>query len=438
VISRRLLLGSAAAALGASLTCARSASALGRTRLGGKFAFSVPFAIRSLDPHDFSDPLAALFGHALFDSLYVHDKRGLTLGLAEALPEREGTAVVVRLRGGLRTANGKALDARDVVASLKRARGRGAAAWLDPLGAPAVSSKDALAVVFPKASPSSALLALSSPLLAIVPRDFDARAPDGTGAFGATLKDKQLTLTRNANAAMGPAFLESLTVREAADLRDSLRDFEVGRGDLGWLGTGLFSGRPEAEKFDHGAVASFVLVSGATGPLPKPGELQKVVDSIPRAALAHLGLGPLPAGSAAAAYAGPPVELWVEPSAHLVEIADAIATALSAKDHEITVKQGARSDIAARRHRGEAFLSLHAIRPLGTQALPATAHVALIEDPSRTTLATTGASPRDATGSTRVAVVGELRVAGGKTPDLVLSAHARGGWDLASSRLKRK
>lgn len=438
MISRRALLAALGAGAASSALGEPESRALGRTPLAGKLSLSIPFAVRALDPHDLTDPLAALFGHALFDSLYLHDKRGITAALAEGLPEREGAAVAVRLRAGLRTANGRSLDARDVLASLKRARGRGVSALLDPLGAPTASSKDPLVVLFPKASPSSALLALSSPVTAIVPRDFDPRAPDGTGAFAATLKDKQLTLTRNVSAAMGPAFLESLTVREAADLRDSLRDFEVGRADLGWLGTGLLSGRPEAEKFDLGAVASYVLVSGSSGPLAKPGELQKVVDSIPRAALGHLGLGPLPAGSAAAGYVGPPVDLWVEPSAHALEIADAIATALSSPDHEISVKQGARADIAARHKRGDSMLSLQAVRAFGSSALPANAHLALIEDPARTTLAASGASPRDATASLRVAVVGELRVAGGKTPDLVLSAHAKGGWDLCSSRLKKK
>ncbi|NUP08527.1 MAG: hypothetical protein HOW73_20960 [Polyangiaceae bacterium] len=437
---RRDVLSLAAAALGGALALDPArAFGLGRTPLAGKVRLSLPLAIRSLDPHDVTDPLAALFAHALFDTLIVHSKVGFAPGLAETLPQREGAAVVLKLRSGLRTAQGKALDGRDVIASLKRAKARGASAIIDPIGLPTVSPKDPWTLFFSKGSPSTAIVALASPLCAIVSRDFDPKTPDGTGAFGATLKEGLLTLTRNESAAMGPSFLDSIVVSQAADLRDSLRNFEVGREDVGWLGTGLFQGRPEADRFDLGTVATFVLVASASaGPLAKPGALQKLVDDIPRAAMGHLGLGPLQAGSSSAAYDGPPIDLWVEPSLHFEEIADAIATSLSSKDHELTIRKASRGDIAARRARGESMLSLHAIRPLGTAALNQHAGLALIEDPTRTTLSVKGTNPREIAKSMRVAVVGDLRVAGGKAPELVFVQHPKGGWDLTVSRVKKK
>lgn len=431
----------AAAGGGAFAVCGlvgRDASALGRTPLAGSVRISLPVAIRSLDPHELTDPLAALFGHAVFDTLVVHDARGFGVGLAESLPRREAGVVTVRLRAGLKTAHGKALEGRDVVASLKRSRARGAGAILESVGSPVLSAKDPLTVVFSKGSPAHAILALASPLCAIVPRSFDPRRPDGTGAFTAQLKDKQLTLSRNANAALGPSFLDLVTVTETSDLRDGIRDFEVGRADVSWLGTGLFRGRPDAQAFDLGSAATYALVASASGPLGKPGDLQKLVDSIPRAALAHLGLGALPVGSSTAAYDGPPIELWVEPSAHLVEIADAFATALSTKDHEITVRRASRDDIAARRRRGETMLSLHAVRALDTQGLPHGAEIPLLEDPTRTKLKVNGATLREIARSTRVAILGDLRVAGGKSPDFVFATHAKGGWDLSASRVKKR
>lgn len=427
------------AAAGACLLWARRGHALGRTLLAGKFQFSLPISLRSMDPHDIGDPVAALFGAGVFDSLLLHDKRGFTPALAESLPERQGTAVAVKLRAGLRTASGKGIDARDVVASLKRARARGAAAILDAIGPASVSLKDPHTILFTKGSPATAIVALASPLCAIVPRDFDPKKPDGTGAFGATLTSGQLTLFRNVNAAMGPSFLEQIVVREAADLRDSLRDFEVGREDIGWLGTGLFQGRPDAERFDLGSVATFVLVaSSGAGALAKPGALQALVDSVPRAAMGHLGLGALPAGSSSATYDGPPIDLWVEGSVHMVEIAEAIAGVLSGPDHEITVRRGTRDEIAARQKRGDAMLSLHVARPLGTATASPAASLQMLEDPTRTSVAAKSAAPREAARAMRVAVVGELRVAGGKSGDFVFVPHVKGGWDLAASSVKKK
>jgi len=437
VITRRGALGFAAA-LGAGVAFDHAALGLGRTPLKGSLEMALPFALRSLDPHDPTDPVAALFGGAVFDTLVTQDKRGFFPVLAEALPEREAGATMLRLRPGLRTAKGKWLDAKDVIASLKRARARGAGPLLDPIGDPTPHPKDTRAVFFPKAPSSMAVLtALVSPLCAIVPRDFNPREPDGTGAFSASLAAGVLTLARNESAAMGPSFLDSLIVREAPSLRESLRGFEVGRGDVCWLGTGLFGGRANVESFDLGAVAHVALVASASaGPLARPGALQKLVAELPRQALSHLGLGSLAAGSSNASYDGAPIELWVEPSPYLQEIAEAIADVLSQKDHEVTIKNGSRDEVAQKRTQGGG-LSLSLIRPIANAA----GGLAWLEEPSRAAAllkAGKGASPREATKGLRVAVVGELRVAGGKTGDLKLLASERGGWDLAKSFMKKR
>jgi len=439
MMRRRALLGAGVAA--GLAAWAGPAHALGRTPLAGTFTMSLPWSLRSIDPHDFTDPLAALFAAAIFDTLVTHDKRGFLPGLAAVLPQREAGGTIVRLRPGLRTAAGKALDARDVVASLNRARAHGAGPVLEGLTAPIPSPKDPLAVMFVNANPSAVIRALSSPLCAIVARSFDPQQPDGTGAFAATLGAGKLVLNRNLHAAMGPSFLDALAVKESSDMRDMFRDFEVGRDHIGWLGTGLFQGRSDAEKFDLGSVGTFVLAASAkAGALAKPGALQKLVDDLPRAALGHLGLGALPAGSTSVSYDGPPIDLWVEASAHPIEIGEAIAGVLSRRDHQVVVRKGSRDEIAARRKRGEAMLSLHVLRPLGSAAagVPLGAGLAHLDDPSRSGAAPTGASLREMARGLRVAVLGDLRVAGGKTTSFVLKPSERGGWDLGSSAVKRK
>ncbi|MBL8741032.1 MAG: hypothetical protein JNK04_08065 [Myxococcales bacterium] len=376
-----------------------------------------------------------MFGGAVFDTMVTQDKRGFFPALAEELPRRDAGATMLRLRPGLRTARGKPLDAKDVIASLRRARARGAGPLLDPLGDPTTNPKDPRVVYFPKAPSSMAvLLALVSPLTAIVPRDFDPRQPDGTGPFGVTLAGGTLTLSRNENAAMGASFLDALTVREAPGLRESLRDFEVGRGDLCWLGTGLFGGRTNVESFDFGGVAQVAMVAASGGTLGKAGALQRLLDDVPRQALAHLGLGGLAAGSGSVTYDGPPIDLWVEPSPYLVEIAQAVAEALSQKDHEITVRKTSRDDVAQKR--GRDGLTLCVVRSISSPA----AGLAWLEEPSRAAALLKGgkASPRDAGRGLRAAVLGELRVAGGKPGDLKLVGADGGGWDLARSSLKRK
>jgi peptide/nickel transport system substrate-binding protein len=434
VIDRReLLLGAAGLASGLGLW--RSAWALGRTPLKGAIELALPFSLRSLDQHDPTDPMAAMFGGALFDTMVTQEKRGFFPALAEELPKRDAGATMLRLRPGLRTAKGKALDAKDVIASLKRARARGAGPLLDPLGDPTTNPKDPRVVYFPKAPSSMAvLLALVSPLTAIVPRDFNPREPDGTGPFGASFAGGAHTLTRNESAAMGASFLESLTVRESPGLRESLRGFEVGRGDLSWLGTGLFGGRANVEAFDLGAVAHVALVAPAGGGLGRAGALQRLLDDVPRQALGHLGLGALPAGSSNAGYDGAPIDLWVESSPYLVEVAQAIAEALSQKDHEITVRKTSREDVAQKR--GRDGLTLGVIRSIGSAA----AGLGWLEEPSRAAalLKTGKTSPREAARGLRAAVLGELRFAGGKTGDLKVVAADGGGWDLGRSFMKKK
>jgi peptide/nickel transport system substrate-binding protein len=265
--------------------------------------------------------------------------------------------------------------------------------------------------------------------------------PDGTGAFRADVSPSGLILTRNLNAARGPAFLDAVEVLPAADLKSSLRAFEAEHDDLGWLGLGLHDPRKGALRFDLGRAAWVVLLTGPDcGPPGLPGAAQRLVDAIPPERLAHLGLGPLPAASGDPAWSGPPVELLVdETAAHLVEVARAVAPVLSAPGHEVTVTPVPR-DAVRRRLKGKPALAIDVVRPLGPLPLHAVVALATAEDPLRgRDLAKTpprlaaGAPARSLTALLRVGVIGDLRVAGGHMPDLAMARAAGEGWDLGAS-----
>ena len=441
-IPRRVVLAQLAAAAGA-LALPRAALGLGRTPLGGRVALHVPWSLGSIDPHDLRDPAAALFAAAIADPIFALDGAGNPFPtLASGMPATEAVGTVVRLREGLRTARLVPLDARDLVFSIDRARARGAAALLAELPTPRVHPGFGNAVIFKAIEPARLAKLLASPLLALLPRKFNPAAPDATGAFRAETSSSRLLLTRNLNAARGPAFLDAVEVTRAPDLRTSLRSFESERDDVGWLGMGLHAGRKGAVRFDLGRVGWVVLTVGeAAGPFGAPGIAQKLADALPIERLAHLGLGPLPPPTGDPAWGGPASELIVdEGAAHLIEIAQSVGPILSRPGHEITVQPLPRSEIAKRRARGKIALGLDVVRPLGPSAREALMALATADDVARARhLAlhppklAPGASPRALTSALRLGVLGELRIAGGAIADLALARSPLEGWDLGAS-----
>jgi peptide/nickel transport system substrate-binding protein len=440
-LSRRAFCAAAAASV---LGAPEHAEALGRTHVGGKIAFAVPWSVASIDPHDLGSAGGALFASALFDTLVVPDpKLGFRAALAEALPAHEPVVgTVVRLRPGLRTAAGKSLDGRDVVGSIQRARASGGAAALHALSEVSVHPKEPLTVLL-KVNPSVATRALASPLASIVPRGFDPVRPDGTGAFAASRSGAALLLSRNVRSAMGAAFLDEVAIHQAADLQESLRDFEAGRHDLGWLGLGLFGSRAGAQTFDLGSAGMLVVAATReAGSIAKPGALQRLVDLLPRARLAHLGLGALPDGSDGVAWDEAPIDVYADgSSAHLVEIAKALADILSRPGHEVRVRRAPPGEIAAKRRRGEPMLSCHVVRPIAPGASGIATALATFDDPSRAAEIANkppkGATAREIARELRIGVLGELRVTGGFLPGIRLARSSAGGWDLGASSRKK-
>ncbi len=224
----------AAGVLVSQLLLARTSLGRGRTPLGGRLSFRVPWPVAAMDPHRLDDAAALFFGPCLFDSLYAVDASGVSPALAESLPEPCPEGVRVTLREGLRFASGKRLTARDVASSIARARASGSRGWLDVVGAVHVVGPGAL--VFGGRAVDPVVRALASPLAAVVPEGFSPARPDGTGPFAARHEGEALVLVRNSLAAQGPSFLDRVSIAPAPDHGASLRAVEIGEDDLGWLG----------------------------------------------------------------------------------------------------------------------------------------------------------------------------------------------------------
>jgi peptide/nickel transport system substrate-binding protein len=434
---RALLTAIAAAAVSGGL--GRSARAAGRSRYGGRLTMHVPWPVGRVDPHRLDDVAAACFGECLFDTLYARDGSGaLVASLAEGDPELDRAGLRVRLRAGVRFASGAPLDAAAVTESIERARSRDAGAWLIdvPPGRP-----EGGAVVFASRDVRRLVRALASPLVAIVPPRFAPERPDGTGPFRAQPTPNGLRLVRNAWAASGPAFLDAIDIEHAIDLATSLRAFESGADDVGWLGSFLHEPRTGARTFDGGAVGWAVLKTGRdAGILDSPGTAQALADGVPYAALAPLVVGaPWPPGSAR--WTGVPCDLLArDDSPWLAEIARAVAAALSTPSHEVSPRFVTAADLATRRSSRAFALLLDATRPAGPGELGSLLGLAGADDASTSSRLArhpprSTAGERAITRTMRTGVVAEIRLQGGRARDVTLppSPWGRGiDWGGAS------
>ncbi len=441
IFSRRTALAAGAGAMTALCTQfagVAPAYARGRTPLGGRLSLSLPFALGSLDPHRLDDPAAALLSDALFDTLYARDDPGnFVPQLAESDPQVDGANLRVAVRQGLRTAAGRPLYAGDIMLSLRRSRGAGAKAWLSDIPEPKLVGTE---LVFAIKDATRLVRALASPLTAIVPRDFSAESPDGTGPMKLARVPGGIELRRNALSARGAAFLDTISVRAVSDLESSLRSFEAGRDDLGWLGSGLHEPRPGAKSFDAGAVGLAVLYTGTdAGTWDRPGVAQRTCDELMPNRLAHLGLGPAWTTEPANGWGGAPAALWVrEDCPWLVELARVIAGTLSRTGHEITIRPGTADELHSRRASRSFALLLDVVRPALGGTLGAFTSLIALDDPLQAGNAMKRAPRGDTalrtlTRTMRSGIVGELRVVGGRMPDVVLAQSPAGGIDWGAS-----
>ncbi|MGD0675968.1 MAG: hypothetical protein ABSC94_11145 [Polyangiaceae bacterium] len=423
MMTRRAILGAAGALL-ASTASINVSSARGRPLYGSRIAVHVPWPLGRVDPHRVDDVAAACFGEALFDTLYARDSAGaLVPSLAEAEPEPRKGGLRVALRSGLRFASGAICDARAAAVSIERARASDAAAWLTDV---APARVDAGALLFAGHDPRRLVRALASPAVAIVPPHFAPERPDGTGPFRAEPKPWGLRLARNTLAAAGPSFLDVIDLQRAADLATSLRAFESGVDDLGWLGSFLHEPRTAAQDFDGGAVAWAILRTGRdAGPLDVPGMAQTLADGVSYASLEALVVGPAWT-SGSARWTGPPCDLLVrEDAPWLGEVARAMCAALSAPLHEVTPRAVPAADFALRRSTRSFVLMLDVARPIGPGDFGTLLGLAAADGEATASAIARhpplgGVTPRTATRTMRIGVAADVRLQGGRASDLVL------------------
>lgn len=441
-----LALAAAASPLGAlaSVLGGGDAHARGRTPVGGRISLRVPWPVASIDPHRLEDATAAIFGEALYDTLYMRDESGaFVASLAEADPEPEGQNLRVRIRMGLRTARGRPFEARDAAASLARSRGLGGRAWLADVPAPRI---DGRSLVFAMRDAGRLVRALASPIVAMVPSGFSADAPDGTGPFKHTTRGDTVVLARNALAARGPSFFDEVVLRPAPDLAASLRAFESGTDDLGWLGSGLHEPRAGSRPFDLGPVGWAVLFTGRDAlTWDAPGVAQRICDGIPPARLSHLALGPAWTPDPMQGWGGAPTQIHVRDDAPwLVELARAIAATISLPGHEVSARPVSPAEFAQRRGARNYTLALDVVRPVAPGSFGAMVALATADSAGRASELVQHppklgeVPPRTMTRTLRCGVVGDIRVQGGRAPDLQLAASSTaGGFDLGASTRRR-
>jgi peptide/nickel transport system substrate-binding protein len=415
----------------AGLSASATAQSLGRTPYGGVLRLAVPWGLERIDPHALDDPIAALFAAAIADPLYAIDALGRPYpALAAGLPQTTTRGVELALRPGLVTARGRPLEAADVVASLTRARRRGA---LLP-EARAAGASDRLRLVFGGMSIETLLEALVNPLAAVLPRNFSPLSPDATGPFAAELAQGHLLLRRNPAAARGPAFLDAIEVHTAPDLAEALRAFESGTADLGWLGAGLHRARADAAPFRGMGYGWAVLRTGKrAGSWGAPGVAQTLLDGIAPEQLRHLGVESLeaPVPGAAVPWGGGNVALQVADDApQLVLIARALAALLRRPGHEIDVVPAPRAELSARRGTRDFALMVDFIRALGPgrdrieEAFLSAENPDLAKNLSRRF----GSNARAVCRTLTLGAIGELWVAGAHDP----AYQKLQGWQLGN------
>ncbi len=409
----------------AMLAYGSASAALGRTGYGGRLRLAVPWPITGLDPAQLNDGFSALLAGAAFDPLYGLDDNGQPYpALADGLPSKAAEGAKLKLRPGLKTASGRPLAGTDVLATLARARARGASGLLGELDPPRLDSGDPLSVLFPRATPEALARTLASPLLALVPRTFSPLAPDGTGAFRVELAPGRALLTRNLNAARGPAYLDAVEVTSVGDVADLLRGFESGATDIGWFGSGLYRSVKDAVAFEAPRYGLAILLAGrAAGAWAAPGTLPPLLDAIPAQQLAHLGLRGLPASpNGSARWSGPPSEVVVQSGApQLVAVARSLAAALSTAGHELSVSEKSADELAALRLSRSFGLMVDCVRAAGSsdRELELLLRTAANPEAAKRAPKTAPLPPRELARQLPLGVIGELSVHGSRRGSLL-------------------
>ena len=176
-----------------------------------------------------------------------------------------------------------------------------------------------------------------------------------------------------------------------------------------------------------------------------PGVAQRICDGIPPARLSYLALGPAWTTEPEQGWGGPPTTIVVRDDAPwLVELAKAIAATISRPSHEVTAKPIPNADFVSRRAARSYTLALDVVRPVAPGSFPAMVALATADSAGRASELVQhppklGEVPaRTMTRTLRCGVVGEIRVQGGRAPDVQLVGSSTGpGFDLGATARSR-
>jgi peptide/nickel transport system substrate-binding protein len=405
-MTRRLVAG-VAAALALALLPGRAAAGL-RPAYGREVRIALPALPRTADPARALEPADLALARAVHATLLEVDARG---ALAPALlaevpaPEAGGRAFRLRLRPGLRFADGTPLGAAEVASSLARLLAREPAsphAWvaLPILGADALL--DGRAVTLPGVQVLSSvelLVTLAFPLpefpwaLAALPSAVVSRTGAGAGPFQIAAQDgRTVRLAPNLHHARGRPFADALLL-VALDARGAARALAAGEVALVLrpeaAGPGALAAPPLVALV--AAVSSRRLGAGAE-PVRRAlaaldrAELVRLFARGPAAPLRTLvppaagGAGGVPEPAAAGAAGAPPPRIALLVPAEAGEpraVAERIQVKLFDRGVRAAVEPEPRERFAARLAAGDADVALVAVPVLALRPALAAGQIAL-------------------------------------------------------------
>jgi ABC-type transport system substrate-binding protein len=231
---------------------AAAATAWAETRpdYGGELVGALASEPASLDPVRAASHAEVTLAGLVFDTLYrTGDDGAVVPHLAAALPEADGGTLRIRLRRGVTFHDGRAVDAADVQASLRRLLKSGARWLLAPIDVIDVEAGDLVLSVQGDAAGVAALLA--APQAAITPRGKapTAKAMIGSGPFRVDTIDRarrRIALIASDDHFAGRPYVDRLELRWFDTDKGQARQFEDGKLHLSARGATEFDGaRPK-------------------------------------------------------------------------------------------------------------------------------------------------------------------------------------------------
>jgi peptide/nickel transport system substrate-binding protein len=178
---------------------------------------------------------------ALYDALSVYDINAqVQNGLAESFePNADATVWTIKLKSGVEFHNGKTMSSDDVIFSINRVvKGNlGGASSMGPVDLAGMKKIDALTLSIPFHAPFATFPESYTGYyyyLSVLPTDFDANSPVGTGPFKyvSFTPGTTSTFVRNPNYwGTGGPYVDTLIINDFADETTQISALQAGQAD---------------------------------------------------------------------------------------------------------------------------------------------------------------------------------------------------------------